>query len=147
MIAQRQFSVGEFARAAPQWRRGGRVRSEADGPESLSVPSVSGPSRWSDPATQPSNLRRVQVVAPTRSGRAESDRVAGAHPLRGSPRSNAFHFGGFCKASAPQPPNPEKKIWVILTPPYIEKDDCPATAVARFDPVGQRLPCYVGLLI
>ncbi len=30
--------------------------------------------------------------------------VAGAHPLRGSPRVDAFHFGGFCKASAPPPP-------------------------------------------
>ena len=39
-------------------RRGGRVRSEADGPESLSVPSVSGPSRWSDPATQPPRLQK-----------------------------------------------------------------------------------------
>jgi len=37
-------------------RRGGRVRSEADGPESLSVHSVSGPSRWSDPATQADRL-------------------------------------------------------------------------------------------
>ncbi len=27
--------------------------------------------------------------------------VAGAHLLRGSPRVDAVHFGGFCKASAP----------------------------------------------
>ncbi len=48
----------------------------------------------------------------------QHDRVAGAHPLRGSPRSNAFHFGGFCKASAPPPLNRENKMWVTLSPPY-----------------------------
>ncbi len=33
------------------------------------------------------------------------DRVAGAHPLRGSPRSKSFRFEGFYKASSPRHPN------------------------------------------